>query len=207
MKTRVNLGENSYDILIEKNSLSDCSDLFSKYGRVLVVTDSGVPKEYPERVADCTKGKSVMFVMPKGEKRKNINTITRICQFMLDNDFSRKDCVCAVGGGVVGDVAAFAASIYMRGIDFYNVPTTLLSMVDSSSGGKTVSAKQSFGNDIPYLQSVVAYDDDMPKNGHGVGMTQHGAKNLAKMGNNAYQILTHFYNNIQFAKLNPVYFK
>jgi len=80
-------------------------------------------------------------------------------------------------------------------------------MYSSSSGGKTVSAKQSFGNDIPYLQSVAAYDDDMPKNGHGVGMTQHGAKNLAKMGNNAYQILTHFYNNIQFAKLNPVYFK
>jgi 3-dehydroquinate synthase len=56
---------------------------------------------------------------------------------MLKNNFTRKDCVCAVGGGVVGDTAAFAASIYMRGIDFYNFPTTLLSMVDSSSGGKT----------------------------------------------------------------------
>ena len=137
MKTRVNLGENSYDILIENNSLTDCSDLFIKYGRVLVVTDSGVPKEYSERVMSCAKDKSVVFVMPEGEENKNIETIMSICKFMLEHNFTRKDCVCAVGGGVVGDVAAFAASIYMRGVDFYNFPTTLLSMVDSSSGGKT----------------------------------------------------------------------
>jgi stage II sporulation protein D len=80
-------------------------------------------------------------------------------------------------------------------------------MYSSSAGGQTKSALESFGSDIPYLQSVPSYDDNMKKNGHGVGMTQHGAKNLADMGNNAYQILTHFYNNIQFAKLNPIYFK
>lgn len=80
-------------------------------------------------------------------------------------------------------------------------------MYSSCGGGKTVSALDSFGNDIPYLQSVPSYDDDMPKAGHGVGMTQHGAKNLADMGNSAYQILMHFYNNIQFARLNPIYYK
>lgn len=80
-------------------------------------------------------------------------------------------------------------------------------MYSSSGGGQTVSALSNFGYDIPYLQSVPSYDDDTPKVGHGVGMTQHGAKNLAKMGNNAYQILTHFYNNIQFAKINPVFYK
>lgn len=80
-------------------------------------------------------------------------------------------------------------------------------MYSSSAGGKTVAASDSFGYDVPYLQSVASYDDDYPKFGHGVGMTQHGARNLAKMGNNAYQILAHFYNNIQFAKLNPVYYK
>ena len=137
MKTRVYLGENSYDILIENNSLSDCSDLFTKYGRVLVVTDSGVPEEYSKKIMSCAKDKSVFFVMPEGEENKNIETIMSICKFMLEHNFSRKDCVCAVGGGVVGDVAAFASSIYMRGVDFYNFPTTLLSMVDSSSGGKT----------------------------------------------------------------------
>jgi stage II sporulation protein D len=80
-------------------------------------------------------------------------------------------------------------------------------MYSSSAGGRTKSAMESFGNDIPYLQSVPSYDDDVKSNGHGVGMTQHGAKNLALMGNNAYQILSHFYNNIQFARLNPVYYK
>lgn len=80
-------------------------------------------------------------------------------------------------------------------------------MYSSSAGGQTKSAKKSFGNDIPYLQSVPSYDDNLKQNGHAVGMTQHGAKNLAEMGNNAFQILSHFYNNIHFAKLNPIYYK
>lgn len=83
----------------------------------------------------------------------------------------------------------------------------ITAMYSSSAGGKTHSALESWGNDIPYLQSVPSYDDDIKSFGHGVGMTQHGAKNLAIMGNNAYQILSHFYNNIQFARLNPVYYK
>ncbi|MCM1266097.1 MAG: SpoIID/LytB domain-containing protein [Candidatus Gastranaerophilales bacterium] len=83
----------------------------------------------------------------------------------------------------------------------------ITAMYSSSAGGQTHSALESWGNDIPYLQSVPSYDDDVKSFGHGVGMTQHGAKNLAKMGNNAYQILSHFYNNIQFARLNPIYYK
>lgn len=86
-----------------------------------------------------------------------------------------------------------------------NKPIT--AMYSSSAGGRTNSALQSFGREIPYLQSVVSYDENVQSRGHGVGMTQHGAKNMAKMGNNAYQILAHFYNNIQFARLNPVYYK
>lgn len=80
-------------------------------------------------------------------------------------------------------------------------------MYSSCAGGQTNSAMSSFGYDVPYLQSVLSYDDNFSKNGHGVGMTQHGAKNLAEMGNNSYQILTHFYNNIQFVRLNPIYYK
>ncbi len=80
-------------------------------------------------------------------------------------------------------------------------------MYCSCAGGQTISALESFGNDIPYLKSVPSYDNNAQKAGHGVGMTQHGAKNLAEMGNSAYQILTHFYNNIQFVRLNPVYYK
>ena len=80
-------------------------------------------------------------------------------------------------------------------------------MYSSCAGGKTTSALEAFGRDIPYLQSVPSYDENDNKNGHGVGMTQHGAKNLAQMGNTAPQILTHFYNNIQFVRLNPIYYK
>ena len=88
---------------------------------------------------------------------------------------------------------------------YNNKPIT--AMYSSSAGGQTHSALESWGNDIPYLQSVPSYDDDVKSFGHGVGMTQHGAKNLANMGNNAYQILSHFYNNIQFARINPIYYK
>lgn len=80
-------------------------------------------------------------------------------------------------------------------------------MYSSAAGGQTRSAKESFMNDTPYLLSVKSYDDDVPANGHGVGMSQHGAKNLAQMGNDFAQILAHFYSNIQFSKLNQVYYK
>jgi len=66
-----------------------------------------------------------------------MDTVTKICRVLLERGFSRKDCVAAVGGGMVGDLAGFAAAAFMRGIDFYNLPTTLLSQVDSSIGGKT----------------------------------------------------------------------
>lgn len=94
-----------------------------------------------------------------------------------------------------------------RGIIMLYDKKPISAMYSSCAGGKTVSALDSFGNDIPYLKSVPSYDDNQPKTGHGVGMTQHGAKNLAEMGNSAYQILAHFYNNIQFVRLNPIYYK
>jgi len=80
-------------------------------------------------------------------------------------------------------------------------------MYSASAGGQTKSALESWGKDVPYLQSVKSFDDEVPANGHGVGMTQHGAKNLADMGYNAYQILAYFYSSIHFAKLNPETYK
>mgnify|MGYP003309819543 CR=1 FL=1 len=78
-----------------------------------------------------------------GEGSKSLEVFSKLLETMLENGFSRKDCVVAVGGGVVGDLSGFAASAYMRGIDFYNIPTTLLSQIDSSIGGKTAI---NFGN-------------------------------------------------------------
>ena len=132
----MDLKENSYDILVERGILANAGAHLNLNRRVLVVTDSGVPAEYAETIASqCAK--SVICTVESGEASKSLEVFGRLLQTMLDHGFSRKDCVVAVGGGVVGDLSGFAASAYMRGIDFYNIPTTLLSQIDSSIGGKT----------------------------------------------------------------------
>ena len=78
----------------------------------------------------------------------------------------------------------------------------------ASAGGKTINASSAWGNkDLPYIRSVPSYDSNVRKNGHGVGMSQHGANNLAKKGYNAYQILQYFYKNVKFARINPEYYQ
>ncbi|HBJ18141.1 MAG TPA: 3-dehydroquinate synthase [Clostridiales bacterium] len=104
--------------------------------KVLVVTDDGVPSDYTRAVLSvCPEGEIV--TLPAGEGTKSLSSFELLLSRMLDAGFTRSSAVCAVGGGVVGDLSGFAAACYMRGIDFYNLPTTMLSMVDSSVGGKT----------------------------------------------------------------------
>ena len=136
MTIQMNLGENSYDIIVERGSLAKANMLLDLNRRVLVVTDKGVPEEYADTIAKFSAD-AVVCRVEEGEGSKSLDTFGALIQTMLDHGFSRKDCVVAVGGGVVGDLAGFAASAYMRGIDFYNIPTTLLSQIDSSIGGKT----------------------------------------------------------------------
>ena len=132
----MNLGENSYDIVVERGILATAGQHLNLNRRVLVVTDDGVPSQYAETVAaQCQE--AVVCTIPQGEDSKSLDGFSTLLQAMLTHGFSRKDCVVAVGGGVVGDLAGFAASAYMRGVDFYNIPTTLLSQIDSSIGGKT----------------------------------------------------------------------
>lgn len=136
MTIHMNLGQNSYDILVEQGLLEKAGQHLNLNRRVLVVTDTGVPAVYAETLArQCRE--SVICTVETGEESKSLPVFGHLLQTMLDHDFSRKDCVVAVGGGVVGDLSGFAASAYMRGIDFYNIPTTLLSQIDSSIGGKT----------------------------------------------------------------------
>lgn len=124
-----------YDIILERGALSRVSEYLSLDRKVLVVTDSGVPAEYAERVASQCKT-PVVVTVPAGEASKCFDSYQRLLSVMLENGFTRGDCVVAVGGGVVGDLSGFVAASYMRGIDFYNIPTTFLSQVDSSIGGK-----------------------------------------------------------------------
>ena len=136
MTLTMELGKNSYDIIIERGALGRVGELLDLDRRVLVVTDGGVPAEYAKTVAAACKT-PVVVTVPEGEESKSFDTLSHLCAVMLENGFTRTDAVVAVGGGVVGDLSGFAASCFMRGIDFYNVPTTLLSQVDSSIGGKT----------------------------------------------------------------------
>ena len=134
--------ERGYDIFIGQNLLGDTASLFGLYkgSRALIVTDDGVPQKYSDRVYESLNAAGCLVynvTIPGGEEHKNLNNVGLILDAVLLNNFNRSDIVISVGGGVVGDTAGFAASCFMRGIDFYNVPTTLLSQADSSVGGKT----------------------------------------------------------------------
>lgn len=153
-----------YDIVIGQSILKSLTEYLNLDRKVLIVTDSGVPAEYAKTVADLCKI-PVLLTLPEGEKSKNINEFQNILSTMLDSEFTRKDCVIAVGGGVVGDISGFVASCYMRGIDFYNIPTTLLSQVDSSIGGKTAIDFGGIKNSVGafYQPKKVIIDTDVLK--------------------------------------------
>ena len=142
MNIEMNLKENSYEIVVERGILKEAGKYLNLDRRVLIVTDSGVPEAYAQMIAKQCKT-PVICTVEMGEGSKSLETFGMLLQKMLDSGFSRNDCVVAVGGGVVGDLSGFVASAYMRGIDFYNIPTTLLSQIDSSIGGKTAI---NFGN-------------------------------------------------------------
>ena len=136
MVIHMDLGQDSYDIVVERGIFQNAARHLNLNRRVLIVTDTGVPAAYAQTLAQqCKEG--VICTVEMGETSKSLDMFGKLLETMLSHSFSRKDCIAAVGGGVVGDLAGFAASAYMLGIDFYNIPTTLLSQVDSSIGGKT----------------------------------------------------------------------
>ncbi len=135
MVLHLDLPQNGYDIILERGVLHRAGELLELDRRVLIVTDDGVPAEYARTIAAQCKEPTVV-TLPMGEGSKSFSALESLCRAMLSHGFTRTDCVVAVGGGVMGDLAGFAAAAFMRGIDFYNVPTTVLSQVDSSIGGK-----------------------------------------------------------------------
>ncbi len=156
MKT-INVGTTRpYDIHIGKGILDRTGNRIAaiskqSYQRIAVITDDIVGRLYGDMVSHSlsSAGFSVhTYVFTHGETAKNIHTVMGILSFLSDNQFTRSDLVVALGGGVVGDIAGFAASIYMRGIDYAQIPTTFLSAIDSSVGGKT-------GINIPQAKNQV----------------------------------------------------
>ena len=136
MIIRMELGESGYDIVLERGCLQKAGEQLNLDRKVFILTDEGVPAQYAQTGADQCKEPHIHTV-PQGEGSKSFAVLEELLTKMLELGFTRGDCVCSVGGGVVGDLGGFTAASYMRGIDFYNIPTTILSQVDSSIGGKT----------------------------------------------------------------------
>ena len=133
---RLTHSQGAYDISVGRGLIKEACKLFNLKRRVLVITDEGVPQEYAKSVlSQCLDGR--ILTVGEGEGSKSFGKLEEVLSVMTEMELDRGDCAIAVGGGVVGDLTGFAASLYMRGIDFYNIPTTLLSQVDSSIGGKT----------------------------------------------------------------------
>lgn len=132
-----------YDILIDKGLLDKCGELIKAVkpnGKCAVITDDNVDGFYGERVMSALNSAGIeaaKYVFPHGESSKEHTTLLGIYDFLAEQGFTRSDYIAALGGGVVGDTAGFAAATYMRGIDFVQIPTTVLSQADSSVGGKT----------------------------------------------------------------------
>ena len=156
------LGADSYEITLERGALAKAGECFNLRRKVMVVTDSGVPEKWV-RLLEGQCASAEVFRIPQGEQSKNMDSFRELLRRMLSFDMHRDDCVCAVGGGVPGDLAGFAAACYMRGIDFYNCPTTILSQVDSSIGGKTAVDLDGIKNIVGafYQPKAVLIDPDV----------------------------------------------
>lgn len=135
MKINVNLEANSYDIHIGKGILAQINQLILKHHQVCIISDEGVPKEYLNTVTKQFLH-PYEYIIKQGEDSKSMKCYQGICEFLLRNNFTRQDAIIALGGGVVGDLSGFVAATYMRGIAFYQIPTTTLAQIDSSIGGK-----------------------------------------------------------------------
>ena len=131
--------ENSYKIDIDYKSDDKLKDFLMgrSESKFLIITDENVFSLYEDRIKSIMKGlEYFIFKITPGEESKSIENFVEINKFLVENNFNRGDAIIAFGGGVVGDLGGYVAASYLRGIDFLAVPTTLLSMIDSSVGGK-----------------------------------------------------------------------
>jgi len=139
-RIRVDLGERGYDVVVGDGAVAGLADVLAGRRRAALVTQAAIPGAFADGVrAACDRAGVAheTFLMGEGEDHKTLTTIDDLCRRFAQWGLLRGDVVIALGGGVVGDTAAFAAAVYYRGIDVVQVPTTLLAMVDSAIGGKT----------------------------------------------------------------------
>ena len=170
IKIQVKTGNFKYPIIIGKNILSKFQILLKKnsinFNQCLLVVDKNVPKKMINSFfKSLPKNNFIIHYFNASEKRKNLKSVYKILNILLKKNFNRNDCLISIGGGITGDVTGLAASIYKRGLKFINIPTTLLSQVDSSIGGKT-GVNTKYGKNLLgsfYQPSLVISDIDFLK--------------------------------------------
>ncbi len=167
----VKIPKREYKIHIGKSLLNEAKDLFAPFvtgKKVCVVSDSNVFPLYGEKTVDMIKnagGDVFSLVVEAGEEAKSFKNLEYLCREIIKRDFTRSDVIVALGGGVVGDLTAFCASVVLRGVKLIQIPTTLLSQVDSSVGGKTAVNIPEGKNLVGtfYQPSMVIIDTDTLK--------------------------------------------
>ena len=170
IKLNVKTKLENYSIIIGSNIIKNLATYLKKdsinFDKCLLIVDNKIPDRMISKVTrSLNKKKIFKFIFNANEKNKNLSNINRILQILLNKNFSRQDCIITIGGGITGDVGGFVASLYKRGLQFINLPTTLLSQVDSSVGGKTgVNTKE--GKNLIgsfYQPKIVISDTDFLK--------------------------------------------
>ncbi len=141
-KLNIKTKSQNYNIIIGSNLISEIFQIIKndsiKFHKCLIIFDKNIPKKIIDKIKYSFREKKLyIHFISANEKNKNYKTANIILNILLKNNFSRSDCLISVGGGITGDIVGFTASLFKRGIQFINVPTTLLAQVDSSIGGKT----------------------------------------------------------------------
>jgi len=150
--------QNSYQILIENNLLNHLKDHLDLQRFYVIIADDKIPSIYIDFVKAATIN-NLLITFPSGEQSKSFYEYQRIISLLQENNIKRDACIIALGGGVTGDLAGFIASTYLRGIDYIQIPTSLLAQIDSSVGGKvainTDLAKNSIGSFYPPIKVFI----------------------------------------------------
>ena len=162
MKIPVKTKTGGYDITLERGALMHAGEILNLNRRTVIVTDDGVPEKYAKTVAAQCSPTAHIITLPQGEKSKCVENFIYILKEFTRLGLTRADCAVAVGGGVAGDLTGFACACYMRGIDFYHIPTTVRAQVDSSIGGKTAIDFEGYKNIVGafYPPKAVIIDPD-----------------------------------------------
>ncbi|WP_440693626.1 3-dehydroquinate synthase [Candidatus Pelagibacter sp. HIMB1695] len=142
IKLKIKTKTQKYPIIIGSNLITNFSKIIKNnsltFNQCLLVVDKNVPKKFITKIKNSLNKKQIhICFFNASEANKNFNIINKILEILLNKNFSRDDCLISIGGGITGDISGFASSIFKRGMKFINIPTTLLSQVDSSIGGKT----------------------------------------------------------------------